>query len=268
MLKAEKNIRCIDQAAGNLARKFTSLPSTNAKRSDTTLNQTHSSFHRPRSHPTSIMTNTPNADNAMATTEPLRSDVTVVDDGDIILALPEKHYIRVSSVVLSYTSPVFKAMLGPHFKEGKVRRSSDAPKEIALPEDDPIAMKHLCHLLHGQHTDSYDHGDNGFPERLLALAMLTDKYDCGDAIMLPLEAILSRFVTNGTAPELPFEQMAALTAAAGCLGLARYFFVFTKCLVLDYTDRFSSLAIDKYARSALTAEVLRKSHGHQVYGCG
>ncbi|KAI7277108.1 hypothetical protein KC335_g99 [Hortaea werneckii] len=84
--------------------------------------------------------------------QPERRDVDVAADGDIILALPQNLCIRVSSAVLSLVSPVFKAMLGPRFREGSESRSSSQPKEISLPEDDGIAMKHLCLLLHAQGT--------------------------------------------------------------------------------------------------------------------
>ncbi|RMY74134.1 hypothetical protein D0863_03429 [Hortaea werneckii] len=173
--------------------------------------------------------------------EPERCDVDIAADGDIILALPENRYLRVSSTVLSLVSPVFKAMLGPHFREGNQPRSSDQPIEISLPEDDGIAMKHLCLLLHGRTGDSYSHGNRTFPTQLHALAVLADKYDCVEAISLPAEAMLSRFWIHRTTTPLSMEQTACLATAAASLRLGSLFHAFTKSLVLDYYESYTGL---------------------------
>ncbi|KAI7474409.1 hypothetical protein KC351_g10639 [Hortaea werneckii] len=171
--------------------------------------------------------------------QPERRNVDDAADGDIILALPQNLYIRASSPVLSLVSPVFKAMLGPRFKEGNMPRSSDQPIEISLPKDDGIAMKHLCLLLHGRTGDSYSHGDRTFPTQIRALAILADKYDCVEAIALQAEAMLSRFWMHRANKQLVIQQMAALITAAATPGLGPLFHVFTKSLVLDYCIPYS-----------------------------
>ncbi|KAI7330491.1 hypothetical protein KC315_g5649 [Hortaea werneckii] len=171
--------------------------------------------------------------------QPERRDVDVDADGDIILALPKNLYIRVSSAVLSLVSPVFKAMLGPHFREGNQPRSSAHPNEIPLPEDDGIAMKHLCLLIHGRTGDSYSHGDRTFPTQIRALALLADKYDCAEAVALQAEAMLSRFWMHRANKQLVIQQMACLITASATLGLGPLFHVFTKSLVLDYCTTYS-----------------------------
>lgn len=171
--------------------------------------------------------------------QPERRDVDIAADGDIILALPKNLYLRVSSTVLSLVSPVFRAMLGPHFREGNESRSSNQPNEIPLPEDDGIAMKHLCLLLHGRTGDSYSHGDRTFPTQLRALAIVADKYDCVEAIALQAEAMLSRFWMHRTTNQLLIQQLACLISASALLGLAPLFYVFTKSLVLDYCTPYS-----------------------------
>ncbi|KAI7277483.1 hypothetical protein KC345_g6581 [Hortaea werneckii] len=170
---------------------------------------------------------------------PERRDVDIAVDGDIILALPQNLYIRVSSAVLSLVSPVFKAMLSPRFREGNEPRSSLQPIEIPLPEDDGIGMKHLCLLLHGRTDDSYSHGNRTFPSQLLILAILADKYDCVEAIALQTEAMLSRFWMYRAKKQLSIQQMSCLISAAALLGLAPLFHVFTKSLVLDYCTPYS-----------------------------
>ncbi|KAI7476227.1 hypothetical protein KC351_g9588 [Hortaea werneckii] len=171
--------------------------------------------------------------------EPERRNVDVDADGDIILALSKNLYIRVSSAVLSLVSPVFKAMLGPRFREGNQPRSSAQPNEIPLPEDDGIAMKHLCLLIHGRTGDSYSHGDRTFPTQIRALAILADKYDCVEAIALQAEAMLSRFWMHRANKQLVIQQMAAPITAAATLGLGPLFHVCTKSLVLDYCTPYS-----------------------------
>ncbi|KAI6872494.1 hypothetical protein KC343_g16520 [Hortaea werneckii] len=171
--------------------------------------------------------------------QPERRDVDIAGDGDIILALPKNLYLRVSSTVLSLVSPVFKAMLGPRFREGNEPRSSVHPIEISLPEDDGIAMKHLCLLLHGRTGDSYSHGDRTFSTQIRALAILADKYDCVEAVALQAEAMLSRFWMHRANKQLVIQQMACLITAAVTLGLGPLFHVFTKSLVLDHCLPYS-----------------------------
>lgn len=55
--------------------------------------------------------------------------------------------IRVSSAFLSQASPVFKAMFGPHFREGHAL-ATDSNIEIPLPDDSPRAMELMCLVIH------------------------------------------------------------------------------------------------------------------------
>jgi len=74
----------------------------------------------------------------------------IADRGDVILlvGVPPRAKIRVFSLILTAASPIFAAMLGPHFREGQGERSAESPKGIALPDDDPTAMTAMCRLLH------------------------------------------------------------------------------------------------------------------------
>ena len=56
--------------------------------------------------------------------------------GDVILIVgQDKKRLRVSAMMLFAASPVFKALLGPHFREGQRPRSASNPTEITLPDD-------------------------------------------------------------------------------------------------------------------------------------
>lgn len=79
---------------------------------------------------------------------------------------------------MSYVSTVFRAMLSERFKEG-TELASHSAVEIPWPDDDPIIMLMLCHILHMlQDMISMQ------PEamQLLDLANTCDEYDCARAV--------------------------------------------------------------------------------------
>ncbi|KAK4541186.1 hypothetical protein LTR36_008260 [Oleoguttula mirabilis] len=107
--------------------------------------------------------------------------VDATPDGDIILLVSNKLELRVSSTVLRLASPVFKAMLGPHYAEGNSLQAASAgsPKTIPLPGDDPEGMKVLCLVLH--------HQARAIPDPLAlevshSFAEMADKYGCAEAV--------------------------------------------------------------------------------------
>ncbi|KAK5653078.1 hypothetical protein OQA88_9365 [Cercophora sp. LCS_1] len=88
----------------------------------------------------------------------------------------------VSSKILCLASPVFKVMLTGNFREAREFRNLNASKEgqtepytIELPEDNPLGMTNLLHLLHF----NFDK----IPETIAVkeieyIAILCDKYQC------------------------------------------------------------------------------------------
>ncbi|PIA98225.1 hypothetical protein CB0940_06582 [Cercospora beticola] len=106
----------------------------------------------------------------------------VAPDGDVRLIFGSEEkgnctHILVSSVFLSFGSPVFKAMLGPHFKEGATL-ASGTRLDLPLPEDCPGAMLAICEVMHMKtSTCSIPSVDS-----LLQVALLVDKYDCRAAM--------------------------------------------------------------------------------------
>ena len=87
--------------------------------------------------------------------------------------------IRTSSIVLSLASRVFDAMLKLEFREGQDLAESRTV-EIPLPDDDPEAMLALCQVLHHRTSDMAALTS----DRLLAIALLSDKYDCAGALQV------------------------------------------------------------------------------------
>ncbi|KAI5356901.1 putative BTB/POZ domain-containing protein [Septoria linicola] len=106
----------------------------------------------------------------------------IAPEGDVTLVFgatedAQTTRIRVSSVVLSLGSPVFKAMLGPHFKEGQILKTG-SQLDLPLPDDDPEIMLLICEVMHMKRVTM----NQPNPERLLRLAVVVDKYDCRVAL--------------------------------------------------------------------------------------
>ncbi|UJO19943.1 uncharacterized protein CLAFUR5_09942 [Fulvia fulva] len=115
----------------------------------------------------------------------------IASDGDVILVVGEETTrLRVSSMMLSAASPVFKALLGPHFREGQQARSAADPVEIALPNNASEPVTWVCLLLH--HKVALELEANKVTEKLFDFAVTVDKYDCSEALRLQSRALLSQ----------------------------------------------------------------------------
>ncbi|KAK5128363.1 hypothetical protein LTR85_003031 [Meristemomyces frigidus] len=116
--------------------------------------------------------------------------VDVDSDGDIILAVANTLELRVSSRILTLTSPVFKAMLGPHFAEGQALRNAtkETPKTISLPDDNAADMQLLCFVLHPTNINVPEAVSVG---HVRAFAELVDKYGCAGAVKYTTSVWLS-----------------------------------------------------------------------------
>ncbi|KAK4898064.1 hypothetical protein LTR27_004450 [Elasticomyces elasticus] len=156
----------------------------------------------------------------------------ILPDGDIILAVSGSLELRVSSVVLSMTSPVFKTMLGPHFAEGQAlrRNMTGLPHVVTLPDDGAEPMKTLCLVSHHQtkaiHFSSCTVARATF---VIELVDLADKYDCMDIIRLPAASWLAAVNIES----LIRTKKIACAEAAFKLDDATFFGRCTKTLVLD-----------------------------------
>ncbi|RMD39276.1 hypothetical protein DV735_g5852, partial [Chaetothyriales sp. CBS 134920] len=102
-------------------------------------------------------------------------------EGDVILVLGQPEFrLRVDSILLKRHSPVFRAMLGPNFSEGQ-GLSSSSPKDIALPDDDPDAMRAICAIMY----HAFDHiPRKPTMQSIYDMARLADKYACHDVLTL------------------------------------------------------------------------------------
>ncbi|EME41293.1 hypothetical protein DOTSEDRAFT_108293, partial [Dothistroma septosporum NZE10] len=112
--------------------------------------------------------------------------VNIHPEGDVVLTCgsitPKR--LRVSSLVLSMASPVFKVLFEPKFEEG-IALASDKSLDITLPEDDPDAMESICNVLHLRNDEAgistTDHRAMT-ARQVLEIAVFCDKYNCQTAM--------------------------------------------------------------------------------------
>lgn len=184
-----------------------------------------------------------------------KQGITVVArDGDVLLALKETT-IRVSSVHLTGLSPFFKVMLGPNFSEGQAARSALVPKRIEMPDDDSVGMVLLCYYVHSglervqPLITGFKYYQDIMPttERIAQLAVAADKYFLLDYLKeRDMSRLFHPFRKAGIRYGLTLEQMADLAVAAYLFGQDDLFSLFTRCLILDFSD-LPGLATTRFA---------------------
>ncbi|KAF7188747.1 hypothetical protein HII31_00776 [Pseudocercospora fuligena] len=150
----------------------------------------------------------------------MADDMYVIDDeGDIIFVVgPTKKKLKVSSATLSKVSPVFKALLGPHFRDGQAKRTAQDPATICLPDDQPVLMGRLCELAHLSDVPAgIIGGDSTTSENLLGFAVMVDKYDMAGRLRLQCQAMLLNWLRTDARPsaqDLPSTALGNIIAAA------------------------------------------------------
>ncbi|KAH7125571.1 hypothetical protein B0J11DRAFT_309076 [Dendryphion nanum] len=161
--------------------------------------------------------------------------LTVIDKrGDVVLVLgieeDEESRLLVSSRVLSLASPVFEAMFNSGFAESW-GLSSNSPKEVPLPGDDPECMLWFCLIAHMQFTDLPDRPD---PDDFANFAVLCNKYTCVPAVQPWCKIWAMGFLETSYVDDLE-----TLLFATYVLDLAEEFYKLTVELV-----RYRTLYID------------------------
>ncbi|KAK5674439.1 hypothetical protein LTS10_012827 [Elasticomyces elasticus] len=193
----------------------------------------------------------PGAQPSAPQTVPQKPAETVcAEDGDVILVLQDGLRLRVSAVVLSLVSPVFKTMLGPNFLEGHAPRTAENPKEIQLPDDSATAMILLARLTHGLPSGPKAFENSmllSLPTWLLELGVVADKYDCIAAVTMAAQALMlhhvarMKFETSATISKPTVDGYAKFAAAAFLLRMDTLFAFFTRRLVLDAVRSFGEI---------------------------
>lgn len=173
----------------------------------------------------------------------------IAKDGDIVLVVGEdQERLRVYSVVMTIVSQPFRALLGPHFKEGQQSSTPGTQlKEILLPEDNAVAMKVMCMVLHHQGETV---GEYLSPTVLLEVAILADKYDCVSAVRLYGKTWIFNNQTEGETKAL-VKCAATAYIFDDLLGFERI----TRSLVLLHVGPFYGL-LDASSRLVLPTDIL------------
>lgn len=134
-----------------------------------------------------------------------------------ILTPPLTSYSRlhVSSVFLGQASPVFKAMLGPKFREGQAL-AGDSRIDIPLPEDDPRAMESICNVLHFRSVQVPQKLDI---DGLVQVTQHSDKYDVSIVMRTFIHAWVEKRLLGLDDHRNEAEQLIELLAVGLYLGL-------------------------------------------------
>ncbi|MCJ1244735.1 hypothetical protein MMC30_001934 [Trapelia coarctata] len=99
-------------------------------------------------------------------------------EGDVYFLLPTRRFL-VSSKIVGNASPVFKALLGPHFLEGQ-QVSITCPGSVPLsPDDDAEVTTIILKVIHHRPQPEPLELSATF---LVKLASACDKYDCAAAL--------------------------------------------------------------------------------------
>ncbi|KAK5695121.1 hypothetical protein LTR17_024594 [Elasticomyces elasticus] len=165
------------------------------------------------------------------------AEIVYAEDGDVILVLQSGVRLRVSAIILSLVSPVFKTMLGPNFLEGHASRTAEDPREIQLPDDSADGVTLLAQFIHCLPTaPSQTESLANIAKMLTGLGVVADKYDCILAVSMACESIMHRYLARDT-----LHAYARLAAAAYSLDMESAFAFFTRRLVLDTTASFTEV---------------------------
>ncbi|KAK5714693.1 hypothetical protein LTR17_017148 [Elasticomyces elasticus] len=171
--------------------------------------------------------------------------IAIVADGDVIfnIGTPPAARLRVSSDVLIRASKVFAILLGPRFREGSLDRNSQSPADIALPDDDAVAIEDLCRFLHGESVPELM--EDLEPGRIYKLATASDKYGCNERLRIHGQALLLGFWDawggGGEVGEAGDSALAQMAAAAYLFDHARGFSIATRHIIMDTNEEYSKL---------------------------
>ncbi|KAK7890677.1 hypothetical protein LTR67_007886 [Exophiala xenobiotica] len=207
----------------------------------------------------------------MRSLSPNDEAVMVDPDGDLILQVGQKQdkndepsasgkvkCLRVSSKILTITSPVFKAMLCGPFLEGQLALSNVNPPVLPLPEDDPEAMELLTNVLHYQNITPRE----DLSLQLCELAVTGDKYHCNIAIRPFFRHQLLQM--SAASPHLTPEQLAHLISASYILNDCEDFYYLTMAAITKYTWNHESNC--KNDKDSLLQTTLRAWVPEMVHG--
>lgn len=186
-------------------------------------------------------------------------DRNISATGDIILVVGSADSedfqplrLRVQSAILREASSVFKAMLSPPWIESQ-EISAESPKEVHLPDDDPMAMEIICEGLHFMNTFT---DRIMFPaSNLLDAAILIDKYDLVRPMKRDTDVWLESSIQHYRYP--PNDLLYAL-AAAWVLKAEDSFSRLSWTLMVTYQGSYAHFLSDDALQDILPSQIVGK----------
>lgn len=187
----------------------------------------------------------------------LGQDHIIDPDGEIVLVVGEISPLRiqVSFKVLCMASKIFKSMLSYHFREGRqfIALCGKSVVDIALPKDHKAAFLLLCKLLHFKsikRTPSVG--------LLCQLAILSDKYDCAQALQYASKIWLNDHAASAQTPG--YEKLLGLTYK---FDDPVQFQAFSCQLIVEHEGSFDDLFLDDGL--AFLPDCLRGTQAPQIF---
>lgn len=158
--------------------------------------------------------------------------VEIAPNGDAVFVVgSNSRRLKVHSLILKNASPVFNAMLGPHFAEGQ-QLAQPGLAEIELPEDNAEAVEIVFNIFHGRNDKVPEAIDS---DQLLSVIVIIDQYDCLAPLKFAVKTWLDYISTT--------DPMQAWAVAMVAIVLHRQekFAEATSVLVLNHSGSFLNL---------------------------
>lgn len=128
-------------------------------------------------------------DRLLQTMMDMSAYIAVDPNGDLTTAIGRgsaQKLVKISSATVKRKSPVFRAMLGPSFREGRITHDDSNP--LTLPDDDPTSMINLFQIMHGQRKQV----DTEKQDWIQELVVVCDKYECAWDLMAFIHTEMER----------------------------------------------------------------------------
>jgi hypothetical protein len=182
----------------------------------------------------------------------------ICEDDDVVLVVgPAKEAsLRVHSQCLRCSAKVVAKMLSPPWAESQ-HLSSDCPREIPLPEDDPEAMRQICYVIHHRNNEV---SENWSPEQVLQVAILAEKYDMNVALKYSSAHWLASN-NQELGDDAEMLDIGRLLASAYLFGNSDMFATLSLRLMLDFkgTRSYLELCRDSFISQLLPSVTFCKS---------
>ncbi|KAF2089231.1 hypothetical protein K490DRAFT_16351, partial [Saccharata proteae CBS 121410] len=161
-------------------------------------------------------------------------------EGDIVFLVgPGEDRLRVHSLFIKAASPVFCAMFGSHFSEGRNLASNDI-KEVTLPDDDYDALTVLFAIIHHR-LDIIPQNLN--VNQIYNISVLVDKYRCVEVVSFAGTNFAAYYWLHRKLPS-DLQNLGYLMVSAYLFNDEAVFNKVTRNMICNHVDSFAGVATD------------------------